>query len=259
MLQARRLRSIMQAGRLRSIRFMHIKFPLPGFTQSEAIRIAEQHYAIGGSAEPLSSERDQNFLIAGSFVLKIANVLEDREALDLQNGALTHLAATAPDLKLPRVCKTITGKHILTVESDEGIHLVRLLTYVPARIFATVKPHTPELLKSLGKVIASLDVALQDFQHPFANRDFKWDLTRASWIREYLPHVEDAAKRAVVERYLAEYESSVLPVLRELRSTPIYNDANDYNILVDPNKEEIIGFIDFGDMVCAPRVCDLAI
>ena len=47
------------------------------------------------------------------------------------------------------------------------------------------------------------------------------------------------------------------PRLGALRSRVIYNDANDYNILVDD--ERISGIIDFGDLVLAKRINDVAI
>ena len=58
--------------------------------------LAARHFGVTASADPLPSERDQNFRIrtaAGDgFVLKIANETERREILDLQNRALTWLA-----------------------------------------------------------------------------------------------------------------------------------------------------------------------
>ena len=58
------------------------------------------------------------------------------------------------------------------------------------------------------------------------------------------------------------WDQAVEPALGELRRSVIYNDANDYNILVDvdPSKQpEVSGFIDFGDMIESYTICDLAI
>ncbi len=96
-----------------------------------------------------------------------------------------------------------------------------------------------------------MDAALQDFSHPATHRELKWDLARASWIRDYFHCLEDAGCRALVERFLALYESEVLPVLPSLRRSVIYGDANDYNVLISPPwplPRKVIGVIDFGDM-----------
>ena len=43
------------------------------------------------------------------------------------------------------------------------------------------------------------------------------------------------------------------------RPASIYNDANDYNVLVDPAGTRVVSFLDFGDVVHSATVCDLAI
>src|SRR5262249_19526919 len=44
-----------------------------------------------------------------------------------------------------------------------------------------------------------------------------------------------------------------------LRRSVIHGDANDYNLLVDPQSLSVTGLIDFGDMVYSYTVGDLAI
>ncbi|MGH7449991.1 MAG: phosphotransferase, partial [bacterium] len=244
-----------------------VKYQLPNFTEQDAIRLAHERYGLRVVARPLPSERDQNFYLktetGREFVLKIANVAESREILDLQNRAMLHLVERAPSLSIPRVCKTTAGEFITTTTSREGAtHFVRLLTYVPGKLFARVKPHSPELLHSLGRVLGTIDHALQDFSHPAARRELKWDLQHASWIGDYVQHIALPTRRAMVESFLTQYESSVVSMLRELRTSLIYNDANDYNVLVgdtDSPQLQVIGVIDFGDMVHTNTICELAI
>jgi Ser/Thr protein kinase RdoA (MazF antagonist) len=45
----------------------------------------------------------------------------------------------------------------------------------------------------------------------------------------------------------------------DLRRSVIHGDANDYNVLVDPESMTVSGLIDFGDMVYSYTVGDLAI
>ena len=244
-----------------------VKYQAPKLTEREAEALAQEWYGLRAAASGLPSERDQNFLLttdAGEqFVLKIAQTHEQREVLDLQNRALEHLAERAPSLALSRVRAAKTGEDIITITSSDGTrHLMRLLSYVPGKLFARVKPHSSELLRSLGYTLGVMDEALIDFTHPAAQRELKWDLARAAWIRDYLQHITEPQRRALVERFLIEFETKVIPALPRLRTSVIYNDANDYNVIVGDEgagHQRVIGVIDFGDMARTCTVCDLAI
>jgi 4-aminobutyrate aminotransferase-like enzyme/Ser/Thr protein kinase RdoA (MazF antagonist) len=237
----------------------------PIFT--DACRIATELYGLNVSARSLPGERDYNFHLktdsGREFVLKIAQAEEQRDTLDMQNRALEHLAAYDPSLLLPQVCLTSTGETIAQVITGDGMtHLARLLTYIPGRLFAETRPHTPELLASLGNLLGRMDRALQDFSHPAAHRTLKWDLRRAGWIRDYLQHIVQPERRAIVERFLSAFEAEVLPALPALRMSVIHNDANDYNVLVGDSTREcrqVVSVIDFGDMVYTYTICELAI
>lgn len=161
------------------------------------------------------------------------------------------------------VCVTSMGETIATVTSaDDTTHLVRLLTYVPGRLFAESNPHMPELLHSLGSMLGRMDRALQDFTHPAAHRTLKWDLRHALWIRDYLQHIMQPERRVIVECFLTQFETQVLPVLPTLHMSVIRNDANDYNVLVgdaDPGQRLVVSVIDFGDMVHTYTACEFAI
>jgi 4-aminobutyrate aminotransferase-like enzyme/Ser/Thr protein kinase RdoA (MazF antagonist) len=246
---------------------LSITFRQPTFGPDEAETIAARRFGALGTARPLSSERDQNFLLrlvdGGRVVLKIAHAGEDREVLELQTLALRQLAERVPGLALPRVRTAMDGTEIVEIQGDDGaIHFARLLTWVPGMLLADVRPHMPELLESLGQVIAQVDTGLEGLHHPAARRELKWDLARAGWIREHLSGVDDARRRAIVERILDRYDDELAPALVSLPAGTIYNDANDYNVLVrgeDPWARRVVGVIDFGDLVHSPIVCDLAI
>ena len=246
---------------------LSVKFELPQFTVGDASQIADRCYGLRGEILPLPSERDQNFYIRAdsgeAFVLKIANQAERADVLELQNDALRHLATRAPSVLLPRPCETKEGESRISIESAGGSnHCARLLTYVPGKVLALVNPHTPELLSSLGRVLGILDAALQDFDHPAAQRELKWDLKRTLWIRDYLHYIDNGARRDLVERFLRDFELNVIPSLASLRTSVVYNDANDYNILVsegDPRERRVIGVIDFGDLLRSCTVSEVAV
>ncbi len=242
---------------------MRVKFELPKFTSEEAARIAKEHYGVSASAQPLPSERDQNFYLRSihkqEYVLKIANNSEQAAILDLQNSAMDYLAEQLPTLAISRVCRSTTGQSTITISGPEGMtHFVRLLTFVPGTTLAQITTHTTELLQSLGFVLGQIAHALIGFRHPAARRELKWDISRALWIRNYTPYIPDQHRRELIENFLTDFENRIHPILTTLRSSIIYNDANDYNVLVG-TANRVIGVIDFGDMVYTQTVCELAV
>ena len=225
-------------------------------TESEAARLARELFGLEGSARSLPGEYDDNFQLTASdgraYVLKVMHVGRERPFVDMQCRALQHLARRAPHLAVPRVCPTRSGEAFKNVRVADGSErLVWLLTFLPGTVLAEVRPHEPDLLESLGRLLGEMDAALEDFAHPSAERELKWDLARAGWIREYLLYVSDAPRRVLVGRFLALYEAEVVPALPRLRRSVVYGDANDHNVLVRvpwPQPRKVAGVIDFGDM-----------
>jgi Ser/Thr protein kinase RdoA (MazF antagonist) len=208
--------------------------------------LAADLFGIRASARPLPSERDQNFLLTDSagqqFVLKIANTSESRAFLEAQNAVLDYLAERVS------FCQRVIGE----MAEFEG-HFVRVVTYLPGVPWAEIKPHTQGLLNDLGQKIGQLSRALADFDHPAVHRDFHWDLAQGNRIvNEYASLIEDAKLRELVLK--CRFEPEI-----ELRRSVIHGDANDYNVLVDPDSMTVSGLIDFGDMVYSYTVGDLAI
>jgi len=263
-----RLPSIHMRGSHHPFRLpLDVKFELPTFAVADAELLAQEYYGLRASARSLPSERDQNFLLADDsgkqFVLKLANADEQESVLDMQNKAMERLASGVPSLLLPRLCRTTQGEMMVQVENGDGSkHFLRLLTYVPGKLLAKVSPHAPELLRSLGSALGAITKGLVDFHHPSADRELKWDARRAGWIREYLKFVAPSERRRLVEHFLDDFEENVAPRIAALRTSVVYNDANDYNVIVgegDAWMRRVIGVIDFGDMLRTTTVSDLAV
>jgi 4-aminobutyrate aminotransferase-like enzyme/Ser/Thr protein kinase RdoA (MazF antagonist) len=241
----------------------------PRFGEEDAIRLADALYGLKAKARALPSERDQNFqLLTESgerFVLKLARSDERAEELDLQNRALEWLAARAPHLLLPRVRPTRSGAPMERVPVADGrSHLVRLLTHLPGATLATVRPHTPLLLRRLGSFLAELDRALVGFSHAAAiGRDLDWDPARAPSVIGRLRHaIREPELRLQLERTLEQHAERAAPLLPGLRRGVIHNDANDHNVLVSPPdspEREIAGLLDFGDMLESWTVAEAAV
>ena len=225
-------------------------------TEVEAVRLAHELYGLETTARALPGEYDDNFHLTSAdgqaFVLKVMHPAREHSFIDLQCQALRHLAQRAPQLSLPRVTPNRSGELFTSIAAADGsTRLVWLLTFLNGKVLAEVHPHTPELLGDLGRFLGELDAALQSFTHPAAQRELKWDSSRATWIREYIKQIGDSKRRALVEKFLVLYEAEVVPVLPRLRRTVIYGDANDHNVLVSdpwPQPRKIAGLIDFGDM-----------
>jgi 4-aminobutyrate aminotransferase-like enzyme/Ser/Thr protein kinase RdoA (MazF antagonist) len=241
----------------------------PALGHDEARNLTRELYGLEAELEPLPSERDQNYRVTieggERLVLKISGSDESPEHLALQNEVLGWLAEHDPELRVQRLRPTLAGKKMTVIRGTDGQeHSVRLLTHLPGSVLAGARPHSPALLHDLGAQLARLDRALQGFTHPAAERpQFFWNLERAPQIvRERPESIEDPTRRLMLERVLELWDGVVAPVFPSLRRSVIYNDANDYNVLVSEagaGKREVTGFIDFGDMLEGPVVCDLAI
>jgi len=233
----------------------------PAFSTAEAEEIARRVFGIAASAHPLDSERDQNFRLCSGdgpdWVLKIANPAEDPAVLDLQTEALLHIARVDPDLAVPHVKTTLDGSHSHTIEGPDGRRFItRLLSFLPGTLLDEAAP-SPALRREVGAAAARLARALCGFFHPAARHALLWDIMQASGLRERLHRVEEPARRREIERFLDRFDGDVLPRLRCLRAQIIHNDVSAQNTLVDG--ESVTGSIDFGDLIHAPLVCDLAV
>lgn len=228
----------------------------PKFDVESAASIAEQYFGVRASARELPSERDQNFLLTNrdgeKFVLKIANALESKDVLEAQNAVLRHLAKRLSFCQ--GVMQASSGEEIVAIQTANGAtHLVRLVQYLQGVPLAELKTHPPELLLDLGCRLGEMDRALADFDHPAIHRDFHWDLANGNRvIEEYSGLIKDPNLRELVFACRVDLDD-------DLRRSVIHGDANDYNVLVDPDRMRVVGLIDFGDMVYSYTVGNLAI
>ena len=241
--------------------------PRPSFSEADGARLALELYNVSGPVKELTSERDQNFLIECEtgelFVLKIAATAELLETLEFQNAVMAHLGQRVTSGFIPQIRKTNSGEEIAIVDGHNGsTHFVRLLSYYPSALLAEVKTHPPELLHGLGCFLGEIDKALEGFTHMAAQRDLKWDLQKALWIKDYTHHIENPDRRAIVENCIREFETRVMTHAAGLRRSVIHNDANDYNVLVtdDGSGQMVIaGIIDFGDMLHTYTASEVAV
>jgi 4-aminobutyrate aminotransferase-like enzyme/Ser/Thr protein kinase RdoA (MazF antagonist) len=251
---------------------VHEKLIRPRLTPEEAIFVARHHFGVGADrAEPLPSDRDQNFLLLEGesgrrYVLKLAHAHEDPRVLDLQNRILEHLARAG--FPLSKVLHSTEGEEVVDVPGPGGVVFrTRLLTWLPGVVLESVNPKVPSLFRSMGSFLGSMDRALEGFDHPSMNRRLKWDLKQAGRVvRSHLGLVTDPARRALLEEMSQRFLESLGPHLSDLRMSVIHSDANDHNVLVSeaspagaPEERRVTGLVDFGDTVRSYTVGEAAI
>jgi 4-aminobutyrate aminotransferase-like enzyme/Ser/Thr protein kinase RdoA (MazF antagonist) len=203
--------------------------------QIDASRIAKELYGVDAVATRLNGEFDDNFHLKGrsEYILKVMREGCDRAFVEMQIAALEHLGESR-----------VAGG----IREYEG-RIVWMLHWIPGKLLADTKYHSARLLQNYGRLLARQAAKLATYGHLSAHKELKWDLKRASWIREYLHLTEDPA---LIEKVLA-----MAPDLAHLRHSVIHGDANDHNALVDG--DDVVAIIDFGDLHYTATICELAI
>lgn len=205
----------------------------------------------------LNSERDKNFLLICNnedhLVIKISNSLESKKILDLQDYVLSSLK------KRPSIKKIIPKKihKSIKIYYDENNCpcSVRILSYIKGTIFAK-STHNKDLESSLGSHIGILSKELQNLGHQASFRSFEWDPSSIDWISNFL-NLFQSKQKVIINKNLFEYKQFIKRNKKNLRYSLTHGDPNNYNLVVSNNK--IVGLLDYGDMIFAPTVNDLAI
>lgn len=255
--------SCMRADVVSDDPFSVIEAPPPQFTSGEAKAVCRDSYGMAVDAEPLVSERDQNFRLTESSgrtrILKIANALEDPEVTDFQVCALQYIASQDQrQVAVPEIVPTLSGEAHVRLEKGGASHVARVVSWLPGEPLDEERL-SAQLCRDLGRYLAHLDLALAEFTHAGADQALLWDMKRAPQLRRLLPHVADARTRALLGDTLDEFECYVMPEFDTLGWQVIHNDANPNNVLAAADGQSVAGIIDFGDMLRSPRVIELGV
>jgi Ser/Thr protein kinase RdoA (MazF antagonist) len=236
---------------------------VPSLALDEVGKLVSRLYGITGSIKPLAGERDQNCRIETAHgtrcVVKISNPSEPVSVVDFQIAALEHIARVAPSLPVPRVVRTLGRRSRDTVTLADGTQTtVRVLTYLDG-VQIRETPRTTAQRRAMGTVLANLNLALRDFSHPSATHELLWNASAAHRLSGKLDGILNPSRRALAESFMTRFTDQVLPRLALMRAQVIHNDYHLYNVLVAPDDHErVVGIIDFGDMLHAPLVGDVA-
>jgi hydroxylysine kinase len=235
----------------------------PSLALAEVEALLARLYGIDGRVQTLASERDQNCSVEAAdgsrYVIKISNPSELVSVVDFQIAALDHIAQVSPAQPVPRVVRTLAGHTRDSVTLPHGAaSTVRLLTYLDG-VQVKGTERTSAQRRAMGAGLARLDLALQGFTHPAAQHDLLWNVSTAQRLASKIEFVIDAPRRALATAFMARFNEHVLPRLSSVRTQVIHNDYHLYNVLVDPQEQaNITGIIDFGDMLQAPLVGEVA-
>jgi Ser/Thr protein kinase RdoA (MazF antagonist) len=235
---------------------------VPRLVRADAETLVLRHFGVAGTAVELGGERTQNFRIrvpdGAGFALKVSAPGEDAGDVALENAALRHIERNAPEIVVPRVVSALDGGSSVYLGPHDGRHL-RLLSYLPGTPLATTGAPSASLRRAIGGAVAHLDAALKGFDHPLSSqRDLIWDVKNIARIKPFFDLI-DPAHRPLAERMLQRFETMAAPHLAEVPMQAVHSDMNGQNILVDPAAgDSTVAFLDFGDLVHAPRIVDLA-
>ena len=274
---------------------------------AQAAEIALAHYGLAGTAERLASEHDDTFRLAGADgavrLLKISlapDPVTVASGLPLpaspgvttggagfQTALLLHLARVAPDLPVQRVIATLDGRPELALSLDrvgEKPRLVRLTSWLDGQLLGA-GTSSVGLRREIGAMLARLNVALRDFDHPGARRTHQWDLQNFGALRPLLdslpeggllPSVGQAlggdalggdglaaeglmagGVRAALADCLDRFDAVLRPALASVATQVIHTDFHGENLLAEGGR--VTGILDFGDALDGPVAMDVGV
>ena len=245
--------------------FPVLENPAPSLSLKDAKNIAHKWFNNPQDIKSLVSERDQNFYVKNSnnegFILKIANSKEVLGTLDFQNKALKHLANTTT-LPLPKVQSDLSGNEIITVNIKNQEFFVRMVSFIegtPLGDIGSLK-NIEDLYTNMGIFLGGLGKGLRNFKHPSSKHKLLWDMSHTHLLYELLPYIKNKHNKKMAEKALLYFTEHVEQPLSQQRTQVIHNDMNPDNvILMSSESSELAGMIDFGDMVEAPLINDIAV
>ena len=235
----------------------------PEISETEAGHIVLQHYGRSVTATLLSGERDRNFLISDtsgwSALLKFYNPVDDAPARALQNDALLHIKAQDPACPAPEIYSSRDGRQEIILRRN-GTELAAVMFTRLAGVNPAQDDIGPELRANIGQVAGRLSSALAGYDHPRADRMILWDMMLVTELLPLAALIEDHTKRRSIEKWIGHFATKAQLAAASLPCQMIHNDLSLSNILVDPaHRSRVVGIIDFGDIVRAPRINEFAI
>lgn len=164
-------------------------------------------------------------------------------------------------LPVPAVRPDVEGRLLHPHEQGGRLVLVQVTDWLGDPPLSDV-PVDPPLLRAVGDVAARVSLALAGDEPPVAT-GHPWELVRtAESIGAVVDRLDDPHVAALVAAAVRVFDEQVAPALPDLPWSVVHHDLHDANLLVGPGpdgRRVVTGILDFGDMVRAPRVAELAV
>jgi len=192
---------------------------------------------------------DQNGSI---YILKEYDIDDEIKELIKTESEVLDLLVKSGRADFPATIKTQSNDYYFTKENK----VYRLLSWIDGDFLADIH-HSNELLYSFGDFLANLNLELLKVSKTTIKaRHIDWDLQYLMDLKERISYIFDLETKKYIHNFLNQYHENVIPIIPKLRKSTIHNDANDMNVLASSGK--VSGIIDFGDMVYAPLINELA-
>lgn len=254
----------------------------PVVTEEEVRKLAERLYGIIIlEMGEMDSYDDRNYHIqadtliknpilktmsTNGYVLKVANSLDSQNEEFFEGQAEIMLLLQAHHITCPTPIRNIFGKFHSVEQLGDGKHVVRLLEYVPGKVFHGIL-HPYRLFYDAGAFIGRIDSALKSITHEgILKRQSIWMLDNVPQLKDFLYVIKDEHRKDIIEQVLEAFDKKIVPNLDQFEHGVIYGDFNEHNILVSRKEDhpkdkeyDIAGIIDFGDCCYSLYVFELAI
>lgn len=225
-------------------------------------RVAADSFRTGPliSIEPLPGYYERNFLITteqkNRYVMKVAGEI-DPVSLDFQNQLLLFLSRRGFTVPVPQVD---TAGHFFIRGSDGSF--ARLLEYIEApEGFPSSREYTQKMLREAGRYAGALDRTMTDFlsHEGELNEDYIWNLKNVPKLQPKIQHIANPEWKELVQRSIRDFEETVLPEMRDMRTGIIHGDLKPENLIFELGRDRVAGVIDFGDSMRARYPNEIAI
>lgn len=236
----------------------------PQLAESSVLELLEQSYGLKGTLVRIPTEKDETFRLQDgeeSYLVKVSPPDEDPGIVHLQTACMEHLERTAPELPVQRLVRSLGGDPQVLIPAPGGPfdRVLRVMRFMPGDLLASHEASAGQL-QLVGSSLARLGLALQDFDHPRADRMLLWDLKHFHRMRPLLDYVDDRQKRSLAEDIFDQFDEQVVPMLGTLTAQVIHGDFSPFNIIVNPDSPNYVsGIIDFGDTVRTPVIFDISV
>lgn len=221
---------------------------------NEVEKIVKKEYGILGFASKLQGEIDINYKISTKnsqdYILKISRPDSTSDYLDFQIKILKFINSKNKNLPISKIILNKKKKDITEIVDSYGNkRILRLLKWIPGRLWSSVHPQLDDLRYSLGEKSGNITKLLKGFDHKIAHREFEWDIAQSVWTKKHL-NLFNHDQKKILKYFHQEFESKNNDY-NQLRKSVIHNDINDNNIIVSEDliSPSVKSIVDFGDAI----------